>query len=335
MAAERRKAAAAGRSDQRPARRPSDRGGPARRRRSAGVRQPGRGRLSARGARASTRGSRVLEIDPTSQKIVWQVRRRGLHGAAGWTFYSSFISSARRAAQRQHPDRRRHERPVLPGHAHRRDRLGIRQPLFRSRRRWAAWAAMVLSNWVYRAQPVPYDWAPDGTPHAETPVTAPEPGVSTRRPRNHERDAQASFIAAAAAAALPARPPPPPHCGGRDASMPPSPVPSGRGWRSRRRTSAGFKGWTAFSVGRSWVVQPPPRAPIRLAVVCKLQGAGLHRGLGGGQGGLLGDDDVEVGDDAPDEELLGQGQTRAFARWFRLGGRETAMGLRSLLVNMG
>jgi hypothetical protein len=25
----------------------------------------------------------------------------------------------------------------------------------------------IVSNWLYRAAPVPYDWAPAGTPHAE------------------------------------------------------------------------------------------------------------------------------------------------------------------------
>jgi hypothetical protein len=29
------------------------------------------------------------------------------------------------------------------------------------------------SNYVYRAQPVPYDWVPGGTPHAEKAVKAP------------------------------------------------------------------------------------------------------------------------------------------------------------------
>jgi len=28
----------------------------------------------------------------------------------------------------------------------------------------------VLNNWVYRAQPVPYDWVPAGTPHSEQAV---------------------------------------------------------------------------------------------------------------------------------------------------------------------
>ena len=29
-------------------------------------------------------------------------------------------------------------------------------------------------NWVYRAQPVPYGWLPDDTPHSEIPVIPPE-----------------------------------------------------------------------------------------------------------------------------------------------------------------
>jgi hypothetical protein len=29
------------------------------------------------------------------------------------------------------------------------------------------------SNWVYRAQPVPYDWVPAGTPHSEQAVVPP------------------------------------------------------------------------------------------------------------------------------------------------------------------
>ena len=28
----------------------------------------------------------------------------------------------------------------------------------------------VLTNYVYRAQPVPYDWLPNGTPRSEIPV---------------------------------------------------------------------------------------------------------------------------------------------------------------------
>jgi hypothetical protein len=31
--------------------------------------------------------------------------------------------------------------------------------------------ADVQTNWVYRAQPVPYDWVPEGVPRSEQPVT--------------------------------------------------------------------------------------------------------------------------------------------------------------------
>jgi hypothetical protein len=37
-----------------------------------------------------------------------------------------------------------------------------------------ATAGDVNTNWVYRAQPVPYDWVPAGTPHEETAVKAPD-----------------------------------------------------------------------------------------------------------------------------------------------------------------
>ena len=35
----------------------------------------------------------------------------------------------------------------------------------------------VRTNWVYRAQPVPYDWVPAGTPRSERPL---ETVASTR-----------------------------------------------------------------------------------------------------------------------------------------------------------
>ena len=33
---------------------------------------------------------------------------------------------------------------------------------------------MAERNWIYRAQPVPYDWVPADTPHSETPVIPPQ-----------------------------------------------------------------------------------------------------------------------------------------------------------------
>jgi hypothetical protein len=35
----------------------------------------------------------------------------------------------------------------------------------------------LLTNWVYRAQPLPYDWAPPATPHGEHAVIPPDLGA--------------------------------------------------------------------------------------------------------------------------------------------------------------
>lgn len=116
-----------------------------------------------------TGGSRVLEIDPTTQKIVWSYSA-SLSGSPDWTFYSSFISDARR----------------LPNGNTFIDE-GMNGRLFQvTPRGEIVWEYVspfvaagpigggdVTSNWVYRAQPVPYGWVPDATPRAERPVTPP------------------------------------------------------------------------------------------------------------------------------------------------------------------
>jgi hypothetical protein len=41
-----------------------------------------------------------------------------------------------------------------------------------------AWeSALKMSASVYRAQPVPYDWVPVGTPHSQQAVSPPDPGA--------------------------------------------------------------------------------------------------------------------------------------------------------------
>jgi hypothetical protein len=32
----------------------------------------------------------------------------------------------------------------------------------------------IMTNWVYRGQPVPYNWVPDGAPHSERADVPPE-----------------------------------------------------------------------------------------------------------------------------------------------------------------
>jgi len=118
-------------------------------------------------------GSRILEIDPITKQIVWQYDGSA-SGQPFWGFFSSFISSARR----------------LPNG----NTLiceGMNGRLFQVTRdgeivweyvnpHFGEWSIHHLkvggasSNWVYRAQPVPYDWVPDGTPHSEDPVIPPE-----------------------------------------------------------------------------------------------------------------------------------------------------------------
>lgn len=118
--------------------------------------------------------SRVLEIDPVKKQIVWEYTGGDSNGPE-WSFYSSFISSARR----------------LPNGNTLIDE-GMNGRIFQVTAKGdIAWEYIspyfaptpvagagkpVLSNWLYRAQPVPYNWVPEGTPRSEKAVTPPEPG---------------------------------------------------------------------------------------------------------------------------------------------------------------
>jgi hypothetical protein len=118
--------------------------------------------------------SRVLEIDPVKKQIVWEYTGGDSNGPE-WGFYSSFISSARR----------------LPNGNTLIDE-GMNGRIFQVTGKGdIAWEYVspyfaptpvagagkpVLSNWLYRAQPVPYNWVPEGTPRSEKAVTPPELG---------------------------------------------------------------------------------------------------------------------------------------------------------------
>jgi Arylsulfotransferase (ASST) len=112
-------------------------------------------------------GSRVLEIDPTTKQIVWQYT--GLDSDAPlWSFNSSFISSARRL-----PNGNTVIDEGMNGRIFQVTPQGeivweYVNPYFG--RQTLAEGRAVSTNWVYRAQPVPYDWVPDGTPRSEKPV---------------------------------------------------------------------------------------------------------------------------------------------------------------------
>jgi hypothetical protein len=118
-------------------------------------------------------GSRVLEIDPIRREIVWQY-----DGASSrrpiWSFFSVFISSARRL-----PNGNTLVCEGMNGRLFQVTREGALvweyvNPHFG---RWADHdtdSGGDLTNWVYRAQPIPYDWVPAGTPRSEIPVTPPD-----------------------------------------------------------------------------------------------------------------------------------------------------------------
>jgi hypothetical protein len=126
-----------------------------------------------------TRGSRILEIDPIKQEIVWEYRGE-MSDQPGWAFFSSFISSARRL-----PNGNTLIDEGMNGRFFQVTPKGeivweyvspyfSRTPIAGQRPVDGA-PQPVLSNWVYRAQPIPYDWVPDGTPRSQTPVVPPDP----------------------------------------------------------------------------------------------------------------------------------------------------------------
>ncbi|HWA64193.1 MAG TPA: aryl-sulfate sulfotransferase [Caulobacteraceae bacterium] len=112
-------------------------------------------------------GSRVLEINPVTKEVVWQYTAAD-SDRAPWTFASSFISSARRL-----PNGNTLIDEGMNGRFFQVTPKGEivweyvspyfgRQDLYTRRE--------VSTNWVFRAQPVPYEWVPDGTPHSEQPT---------------------------------------------------------------------------------------------------------------------------------------------------------------------
>ena len=119
-------------------------------------------------------GSRVLEIDPITKEIVWQYDASSSNQPY-WNFFSPIISSARRLPNGNTLiDEGIHGRvfQVTPDgeivweyvNPHFGKHTGIRHQE----------EAQMMVNWVFRAQPVPYDWVPEGTPHSEDPVIPPK-----------------------------------------------------------------------------------------------------------------------------------------------------------------
>ncbi|MBW7900669.1 MAG: aryl-sulfate sulfotransferase [Rhodocyclaceae bacterium] len=115
-------------------------------------------------------GSRVLEIDPIKGEIVWQYTATD-SAQPGWAFYSSFISSARRL-----PNGNTLIDEGKFGRVFQVTPQGEIVWEYISPYFGKAPLGNARSNWIYRALPVPYDWAPAGTPRSEKAVTPPALG---------------------------------------------------------------------------------------------------------------------------------------------------------------
>ena len=119
----------------------------------------------------TTGGSRVLEIDPVKKEIVWAYT--GVESdRPAYTFYSSYISNAERL-----PNGNTFINEGMNGRFFQVTPAGeivweYVNPHFT---RSPAPGGSALSNAVYRAQPVPYGWVPEGTPHSERAVAPPDP----------------------------------------------------------------------------------------------------------------------------------------------------------------
>jgi hypothetical protein len=121
-------------------------------------------------------GSRVLEIDPVKQEIVWQYTGSD-SDQPPWSFHSTFISNARRL-----PNGNTFVDEGMNGRFFQISPAGeivweYISPYFGRSEFGPAGSKMVSTNYVYRAQPVPYDWVPADAPHSERAVIPPDPAT--------------------------------------------------------------------------------------------------------------------------------------------------------------
>lgn len=114
----------------------------------------------------TTGGSRVLEIDPVARQVVWQYTAED-SGQPSWAFRSTHISAARRLpngntfideGQSGRLFQVTRDGDIVWEYVNAYPRLG-KDP---------ASGKPTVNHQLYRAQPVPLDWTPQGTPHAET-----------------------------------------------------------------------------------------------------------------------------------------------------------------------
>jgi hypothetical protein len=127
----------------------------------------------------TTGGSRVLEIDPVTRQIVWQYTAED-SGQPSWAFRSTHISAARRLpngntfvdeGQSGRLFQVTRDGDVVWEYVNPYPRIGS-DPVT---------GKPTTNHQLYRAQPVPLEWAPAGTPHSETALRVGQPGEGSAR----------------------------------------------------------------------------------------------------------------------------------------------------------
>lgn len=118
----------------------------------------------------TTMGSRVLEINPVTKRIVWSYSADDA-GQPSWDFYSPFIGSAYRLPNGNTLIDEGYTGRIFQVNRAKKIVWEYMNPYFVPTAVGAKIGGPpVLGNWVYRAQPVPYSWVPSGTPHGESAV---------------------------------------------------------------------------------------------------------------------------------------------------------------------
>jgi Arylsulfotransferase (ASST) len=123
-------------------------------------------------------GSRVLEIDPSTEQIVWQYTAED-SGRPPWTFHSSFVSNAQRL-----PNGNTLITEGMHGRIFQVTRTG--RVVWEYLTPYEDYAVAgepevkvptvdgvdraTLTRTIHRAQAVPFDWVPAGTPRSSEPV---------------------------------------------------------------------------------------------------------------------------------------------------------------------
>lgn len=129
-----------------------------------------------------TGGSRVLEINPVTKQIVWEYSATD-SDQAPWTFRTTFIGDVRRLPNgNTFIDEGMNGRffQVTPAG----EIVWEYVSPYRGGAPFGPAGEKIVTNWAYRAQPVPYDWIPAGTPHAELGVVPPN-NATFRVPETH------------------------------------------------------------------------------------------------------------------------------------------------------